>query len=104
MPGTGDTILDFFAVLTTGSLSKQAPSLKNQARPHLEQPCFRRKSACGKSRLPHEWRLTGGSLLGNADQGRGTPEKARREEGVKMGGAQEGRQFRKKDKRERSPT
>lgn len=45
-----------------------------------------------------KWRLTGGSLLGNADQGRGTPEKARREEGVKMGGAQEGRQFRKKDK------
>ena len=43
-------------------------------------------------------RLTGGSLLGNADQGRGTPEKARREEGVKMGGAQEGRPFRKKDK------
>ena len=51
-----------------------------------------------------KWRLTGGSLLGNADQGRGTLEMARWEEGVKMGGAQEGRQFRKKDKRERSPT
>ena len=51
-----------------------------------------------------KWRLTGGSLLGTADQGSGTPEKARREEGVKMGGAQEGRPFRKKDKRERSPT
>ena len=43
-------------------------------------------------------------IRGEGPRRRRAGKKARREEGVKMGGAQEGRQFRKKDKRERSPT